>query len=132
MDAEDLQRIETDRAPAAIGPYSQAVRCGEWLFVSGQLGMDPATGDLVGPGAEEQAVQALKNLEEILHAAGATPASVVKTTIFLADLGDFAGVNAVYAGFFGPWRPARATVEVSRLPKDARVEIEAVARVSTN
>ena len=121
------QPVETDAAPAAIGPYAQAVRAGPWLFVSGQLGLDPKTGDLVAEDAPAQARQALHNLGVILQAAGAEPSDVVKTTVYLAHLGEFAAVNAVYGEFFGKWRPARATVEVARLPKEARVEIDAVA-----
>lgn len=119
--------VETDAAPAAIGPYAQAVRAGSWLFVSGQLGLDPHTGAMVGADAPTQARQALRNLGEILGAAGAGPSDVVKTTVYLVDLEEFAAVNAVYGEFFGDWRPARATVQVARLPKDGRVEIEAVA-----
>lgn len=118
--------IATTQAPAAIGPYSQGVRCGDLLFVSGQLGADPATGAL-GPDTAAQARQALENVKAVLEAAGFGLADVVKTTIFLADLADFPLVNGVYAGFFPDAPPARSTVQVARLPKDARIEIEAIA-----
>lgn len=120
--------ISTDRAPKAIGPYSQAVRAGDLLFCSGQVALDPATGELVGSGdVAAQTRQALDNLEAVLAAAGASLSSVVKTTIYLSDMNDFAVVNEVYGERAGSEPPARATVEVSRLPKDARVEIEAIA-----
>ena len=123
----EAQPVETAAAPSAIGPYSQAVRCGSMLYVSGQLGLDPRTGAMCGADAAAQSRQVLRNLGAILSAAGADTADVVKTTVYLADLEEFAAVNAVYGEFFGNWRPARATVQVARLPKDARVEIEAVA-----
>ena len=124
--------IRTETGPAAIGPYSQAIRfaSGRMVFVSGQVPIDPATGTLVPGGIHEQTRRAIANLEAILVAAGASLTSVVKTTVFLADLGDFAEMNAVYADHFGAEPPARSTVEVSRLPKDARVEIEALALVA--
>ncbi len=125
-----IERIETDRAPAAIGPYSQAVRAGGFLFCSGQIALDPETGAVVGTDAAAQARQVLANLEAVLEAAGSGLDRVVKTTVFLADMGDFQDVNAVYAEAFGSHRPARAAVEVSRLPKDVLVEIEAVAVAS--
>ena len=123
-----LRTIATEAAPAAIGPYSQAVRMGKWIFCSGQIPLDPASGELVGGTAAEQAQRVLANLAAVLDAAGAGFDRVVKTTIYLKDLGDFAAVNEVYAKAFGDHRPARATVEVSRLPKDVLVEIDAVAR----
>jgi 2-iminobutanoate/2-iminopropanoate deaminase len=123
-----LRTISTEAAPAAIGPYSQAVRMGKWIFCSGQIPLDPASGELVGETAAEQAQRVLANLAAVLDAAGAGFDRVVKTTIYLKDLGDFAVVNEVYANAFGDHRPARATVEVSRLPKDVLVEIDAVAR----
>ncbi len=122
-------RISTDAAPAAIGPYSQAVRAGRgsrMLLCSGQIGLDPASGALV-EGVEAQADRALRNLDAVLAAAGATTADVVKTTIFLVDMGDFAAVNAVYARHFAEPHPARSTVGVAALPRGARVEIEAIA-----
>jgi len=123
------QAISTPDAPAAIGPYSQAIALGELVFCSGQLGLDPATGELVA-GVEAQAERALRNLTAVLAAAGATWADVVKTTVFLADIADFAAVNAVYATFMPDPPPARSTFAVGALPKGGRIEIEAVARRS--
>ncbi len=120
--------VSTEKAPAAIGPYSQAVRAGNLLFCSGQIALDPATGEVVGAGdVAAQTKQCLKNLEEVLHEGGAGWHSLVKTTIFLRDMGDFATVNEVYGEKFGADAPARATVAVSGLPKDVLVEIEAIA-----
>ncbi|MCL6519334.1 MAG: RidA family protein [Armatimonadetes bacterium] len=121
------QPVVTSRAPAAIGPYSQAIRAGEFLFISGQIGVDPATGKFVEGDTAAQTDRALRNIMNILEDSGATLNDVVKTTIYLADLNDFAIVNEVYARYFDTEPPARATVEVSRLPKDAKVEIEAIA-----
>jgi 2-iminobutanoate/2-iminopropanoate deaminase len=121
------QAIATSGAPAAIGPYSQAIALDGLLFCSGQLGLDPATGELVD-GVEAQAERSLRNLTAVLDAAGLGWADVVKTTIFLADIGDFAAVNAVYARFMPDPPPARSTVQVAALPKGGRVEIEAIAR----
>jgi 2-iminobutanoate/2-iminopropanoate deaminase len=120
--------ISTSQAPAAIGPYSQAIRSGNLLFASGQLGLDPATGNLV-EGIEAQTRQALTNLQAVLAAAGGSIANVVKTTIFLADMADFATVNAIYAEVFRHEPPARSTVQVAALPKGGLVEIEVVARL---
>ncbi len=120
--------IATTAAPAAIGPYSQAIRGGRLIFCSGQLGLDPATGELAA-GVEQQAEQALSNLRAVLGAAGATMDDVVKTTIFLADMADFAAVNAIYARHFGEPFPARSTVAVAGLPRGGRVEVEATALV---
>ncbi|HEY4944889.1 MAG TPA: RidA family protein [Candidatus Limnocylindrales bacterium] len=122
--------ISTTRAPAAIGPYSQAIRADGYLFCSGQLGLDPATGDFVAPDVAAQAEQALRNLGAVLEAAGLTFGDVVKTTIFLADIGDFAAVNGVYGRFVTDPPPARSTVAVAALPKGGRVEIEATARLA--
>lgn len=120
--------LSTEHAPKAIGPYSQAIRKGSFLFLSGQIPLDPKTMSIVGASAGEQAEQVMRNLAAVLEAAGAGFGDVVKTTIFLTDLEDFAAVNAVYgARFEGMAPPARSTVQVSRLPKDVRVEIEAVA-----
>lgn len=122
--------IQTDHAPAPVGPYNQAIAAsGQLLFVSGQIPLDPATGSLIGDGdIGAQTQQVLTNLEAILTTAGATVDDVVKTTVFLADMNDFAAMNAVYAQFFDEaTAPARACVEVSRLPKDVRVEIECIA-----
>lgn len=123
------QAIKTDKAPAAIGPYSQAVRaqCGTMLFCSGQLPLAPKTMALIGVTAAEQCKQVMDNLGAVLKEAGADFSNVVKTTIFLADMDDFANVNEVYATYFDADPPARATVQVARLPKDVRVEIEAIA-----
>ncbi len=122
--------ISTTQAPAAIGPYSQAIRADGYLFCSGQLGLDPATGDFVAPDVAAQAEQALRNLGTVLEAAGLTFGDVVKTTIFLADIGDFAAVNGVYGRFVTDPPPARSTVAVAALPKGGRVEIEATARLA--
>lgn len=119
--------IQTDAAPVAIGPYSQAVAAGGFLFVSGQLPIDPATGAFVPGGAAEQTAQCLANITAILRAAGAEISQVVKTTVYLADIADFAAMNDAYAEVFGEAAPARAAFEVAALPKDARVEIEAIA-----
>jgi 2-iminobutanoate/2-iminopropanoate deaminase len=123
------QAVLTKSAPAPIGPYSQAIREGPWLFVSGSLGIDPAMGSLVAGDAAAQAKQALHNLTEIVKAAGGSAGNVVKTTIFLANIEDFAKVNAVYGEVFTGTPPARSTVQVGRLPKDALVEIEAIAHI---
>ena len=119
--------IRTPAAPAAIGPYSQAIRSGHLVFTSGQIPLDPATGQLVAGDIDAQTRQVLDNLQAVLAAAGATFDHVVKTTIFLVDMGDFAAVNAVYAERFPGTPPARSTIGVARLPKDARVEIEMIA-----
>jgi 2-iminobutanoate/2-iminopropanoate deaminase len=118
--------IQTNGAPAAIGPYSQGIRSGELVFCSGQLGLDPATGELAA-GVEAQAERALRNLGAVLDAAGLGFADVVKTTVFLADVNDFAAVNAVYASFMPEPPPARSTIGVGALPKGGLVEIEAIA-----
>lgn len=122
------ERIETKNAPAPIGPYSQAVRAGKELFCSGQIPLDPATGDLVGGDIAAQTEQALKNLGAVLEEAEFSFDDVVKTTIFLVDMADFTAVNEVYARYFGSSKPARSTVAVAALPRGARVEIEAIAR----
>jgi 2-iminobutanoate/2-iminopropanoate deaminase len=119
--------IKTDSAPHAIGPYSQAIRTNGLVFVSGQIPTDPATGQFVAGGIEEQTEQVLKNLAAVLEAAGSSLDRVVKTTVFLADMQEFTAMNAVYGKFFAENPPARATVEAARLPRDARVEIEAIA-----
>jgi 2-iminobutanoate/2-iminopropanoate deaminase len=121
-------KIETSGAPRAIGPYAQGLQLpGGLVFCSGQIGLEPSTGAMVDGGVEAQAARALGNLAAVLEAAGGSLRSVVKTTVYLVDMGDFAAVNEVYAEAFGDHRPARAAVEVSRLPKDAAVEIEAIA-----
>ena len=121
--------IHTNQAPAAIGPYSQAVKVGSLVFVSGQIPVDPATGEFAGPDIETQTHQSLKNLKAILEEAGSGLDKVVKTTVFLQDMNDFAAMNGVYAQYFKEPFPARAAVQVGRLPKDALVEIECVAEV---
>ena len=118
--------ISTSKAPAAIGPYSQAVQAGNLLFTSGQLGLDPATGNLP-EGIEAQTKFSLANVLAILEEAGCRKTDVIKTTVFLKNMADFAAVNALYAAFFGDHKPARSCVEVARLPKDGLVEIEVVA-----
>ncbi len=122
------ERIATDGAPKAIGPYSQAISAGDFLFCSGQIPLDPATGEMVGAGdVRAQAKRVMENLQAVLVAAGLDFKHVVKTTIYLADLADFAAVNEIYGGFLADPPPARATVQVAGLPKGARVEIDAIA-----
>ena len=123
------QAVSSDQAPAAIGPYSQAIQSGGFLFLSGQIPLDPATGQLVGGDVAAQTRQVLDNLRAVLAAAGGSLDHVVRTTVYLADLGDFAAMNEVYAGYFTSPAPARATVQVARLPRDARVEIDAIAHL---
>jgi 2-iminobutanoate/2-iminopropanoate deaminase len=129
MDQNMKEIISTPSAPAAIGPYSQAVRWNGLIYCSGQIPLDPATGQIVDGGVEEQTVRVLENLRAVLEAAGASLQTVLKTTIFVKDMGDFAKVNEVYARYFAVDPPARATVEAARLPRDVRIEIEAVAFV---
>jgi len=119
--------ISTDGAPRAIGPYSQAVRAGDLVFASGQIPIDPLTGEFVSGGIAEQTAQVLRNLTAVFEAAGVTMKQVVKTTVFLVDMDDFAAMNEVYGRFFDGEPPARATVQAARLPRDASVEIEAIA-----
>lgn len=126
---ESMRYVETDAAPAAIGPYSQAVICDGWLYTAGQVALDPATGELVGDGFEEQVRQVLRNLAAVLRAGGCTFDHVVKATIYVTDLADFATLNRLYGEAMGDHRPARSTVEVPALPKGARVEIDLVARI---
>jgi 2-iminobutanoate/2-iminopropanoate deaminase len=126
---DPLKTVSTASAPAAIGPYSQAMICNGMVHTAGQVALDPAAGELVAQDVEGQTEQVFKNLEAVLGEAGSSLGQVVKTTVFMLDLGEFAAMNAVYARAFGEHRPARSTVEVSRLPKDARVEIDVVARV---
>jgi 2-iminobutanoate/2-iminopropanoate deaminase len=121
------ERIQTDRAPAAIGPYSQAIKAGGFIFASGQIPIDPKTGEFVAGGIAEQTERVLTNLAAVLEAAGSSLGQVVKTTVFLADMAEFAAMNEVYGKFFGDLPPARATVAALGLPRNARVEIEAVA-----
>ncbi|HET9948257.1 MAG TPA: RidA family protein [Longimicrobiales bacterium] len=122
-----LAPVSSPRAPAAIGPYAQAVAAGDWIWCSGQIPVIPQTGELAGPGAAEQTEQVLANLAEVLRAAGSSLAEVVKTTVYLVDLADFEAMNGVYARRFGDHRPARATLQVAALPRGARVEIDCVA-----
>lgn len=124
--------VATTLAPGAIGPYSQAVRAGNLLFVSGQIPLEPGTGELVDGDVKAQTAQVMSNLSAILEAGGTSFDHVVKTTIYLVDLADFASVNAVYGSYFGASPPARATVQVVALPRGARVEIDAIATVDTN
>lgn len=119
--------ISTTNAPGAIGPYSQAVKTSNMIFCSGQIPIDPKTGEFVSDDISEQTEQVFKNLIAVLDAAGADLNNVVKTTVFLADMNDFAAMNEVYAKYFSENKPARATVQAARLPKDARVEIELIA-----
>ena len=131
MSASSKQAVSTPHAPAAIGPYSQAVTVAGFVYTSGQVGFDPRTGELVVGGIAEQTEQVLRNLQAVLAAAGSSLAAVVKTTVFLKDMNDFAAMNEVYARFLSPegvTPPARSTVEVARLPRDARVEIEVIAQ----
>jgi 2-iminobutanoate/2-iminopropanoate deaminase len=119
--------VSTDKAPGAIGPYSQAIKSGGMLFCSGQIPIDPATGEFVEGGIAEQTHQVFKNLIAVLEAGGSSLDGVVKTTVFLADMNEFAPMNEVYAEYFDSNKPARATVQAARLPRDARVEIECIA-----
>ena len=121
------QIIKSDQAPKALGPYSVANRVGDWIFAAGQLGLDPATGELAQGGIEAETRQSLTNLKHVLEAAGSSMENVVKTTVFLRDINDFAAMNGVYAQFFTANFPARSTVQVAALPKGAAVEIEVVA-----
>lgn len=120
-------RIQTDRAPQAIGPYSQAVKAGGFVFTSGQVAFDPATMQIVDGGIREQTERVMRNLAAVLEAAGSSMDRVVKTTVFLADMNEFAAMNEVYGSFFAEVPPARSTVEVKRLPRDVRVEIDLIA-----
>ena len=121
--------VSTESAPKAIGPYSQAIRAGQLLFVSGQTPLDPATGTLVPGGIGEQTRQAFQNIDAILKAGGGSLAQVVRATVYLADMADFTAMNEVYSTFFAPPYPARSTIQAARLPKDARVEIDVIAFV---
>lgn len=126
----ELRRIQTDKAPAAIGPYSQAIIVNSVLYTAGQIPLDPGSMTIVEGGIAEQTDRVMKNLTAILEAAGVTLASVVKTTVFLSDMNEFAAMNEVYGRWFGDHKPARSTVEVARLPKDVKVEIEVVASLA--
>jgi 2-iminobutanoate/2-iminopropanoate deaminase len=125
----EKETVTTDKAPGAIGPYSQAIKAGGMVFCSGQIPIDPATGNFVSDSVAEQTEQVLKNLSEVLAAAGTDLGNVVKTTVFLSDMNSFAEMNEVYAKYFSENKPARATVQAARLPRDARVEIDCIAIV---
>ncbi len=122
-----IETVTTDKAPGAIGPYSQAVKAGGMVFCSGQIPIDPATGEFVPGGVAAQTEQVLRNLSEVLSAAGASLATVVKTSVFLAEMNDFAEMNEVYGRYFSENKPARATVQAAGLPRGARVEIDCIA-----
>ena len=122
-----MEPVTTTGAPGAIGPYSQAIRAGEFVFLSGQIPLDPGSGRIAGDGIVDQTHQVLKNLGAVLAAAGASYSQVVKTTVYLADMSEFNAMNQVYAEYFGAPAPARATVQAARLPRDVRVEIDAIA-----
>lgn len=122
-------KIQTSSAPAAIGPYSQAIVCGELVYTSGQIALDPASGELVGDDIGAQTHRVLQNLQAVLSSAGASLSSVIKTTVFLTHMSDFQAMNAIYAGYFEGLAPARSTVAVAELPRKARVEIECIALV---
>jgi 2-iminobutanoate/2-iminopropanoate deaminase len=122
-------RVQTDSAPKAIGPYSQAIKANGFVFASGQIPLDPATMQIVEGGIREQTERVMNNLSAVLEAAGSSLDRVVKTTVFLADLADFADMNETYGRFFGEAPPARSTVQVSRLPRDVRIEIDVIALV---
>lgn len=124
-----MKAHHTSSAPAAIGPYAQAVSTDGWLFTSGQIGLDPATMEIVAGGVEAEARQVVANLGAVLAAAGCSVDHIVKATIYLVDMGDFAAVNAIYGDFLGDHRPARSTVAVAQLPKGARIEVDLVARL---
>lgn len=121
-----MKRIQTDKAPKAVGPYSQAVEHNGMIYCSGQVGIDPATGQLV-EGIENQVKQVMSNLEQVLMVAGSSLNNIVKTTIFLADMNDYVQVNELYGSYFKETKPARSTVQVAKLPKDALIEIECIA-----
>lgn len=121
------QVISTAKAPAALGPYSQAIKVGNTVYCSGQIPINPATGTIDAVTVEDQTRQAITNLKNVLEAAGGGLCNVVKTTVFISDMNDFAAINGVYAELFGETKPARSCVEVSRLPKDVKIEIEAIA-----
>ncbi len=126
----DRERVQTDGAPAAIGPYSQAIVSGGFVHTAGQIGLDPATGEFVEGGVEEQAHRVLTNLKAVLEAAGSSMKNVVKTTMYLADMSDFAAVNEIYGQYFDEPYPARSAVQAAKLPKGALVEIDAIARLA--
>jgi 2-iminobutanoate/2-iminopropanoate deaminase len=120
-------QISTNQAPAAIGPYSQAIRCGQFIYTAGQVALDPTSGEIVGADVQAQTHQVLQNLQAVLTSAGSSLANVVKTTVFLSSMSDFQAMNAIYATYFGQPAPARSTVAVAELPRKALVEIECIA-----
>lgn len=122
-----IEPVHSEHAPKAVGPYSQAMRHGDMLYLSGQIGLDAATGALVGESVEEQARQVMRNLSAVLAAGGASTSDIIKANIFLVDMADFPGINAIYAEWLGSHRPARATVAVAALPLGAKVEIDLIA-----
>lgn len=122
-------QIRTTEAPAAIGPYSQAIRCGQFVYASGQIALDPASGELVGADVQTQTQRVLQNVQAVLASAGTSLANVVKTTVFLTSMSDFQAMNSVYASYFSGVAPARSTVAVAELPRKALVEIECIALV---
>jgi len=122
-----MESIQTDRAPQAIGPYSQAIKVNGFIFASGQIPLDPATMQIVEGGIREQTERVLENLKAVLEAAESSLDRVIKTTVYLADMGEFAAMNEIYATYFGATKPARATVQVARLPRDVKVEIDVIA-----
>ncbi len=122
-----MEIISTEQAPKALGPYSQAIKAGGFIFCSGQIPIDPAANAVVATTIEDQTRQAITNLGNVLRAAGSSLAKVVKTTVFISDMNDFAALNGVYAEMFGETKPARSCVQVARLPKDVKLEIEAIA-----
>jgi 2-iminobutanoate/2-iminopropanoate deaminase len=130
MEQTELIKTYTSGAPAAIGPYSQAIRCGQFVYTSGQIALDPATGELIGSDVQTQTQRVLQNLQAVLKSAGASLESVIKTTVFLVQMKDFQGMNTVYASYFGEHAPARSTVAVAELPRQALVEIECVALIN--
>lgn len=125
----EYTKISTSEAPAAIGPYNQAMRCGQFLYTSGQIPLDPATGEMVGDDVKTQTHRVLQNLQAVLQAGGASLNSVIKTTVFLTSMGDFQAMNEVYATYFNQVAPARSTVAVVELPRKSLVEIECVALI---
>jgi len=130
MEHIELIKTHTSDAPAAIGPYSQAVRCGQFVYTSGQIALDPATGEMIGSDVQTQTHRALQNLQAVLESAGASLTSVIKTTVFLTQMNDFQSMNTVYASYFGEHAPARSTVAVAEQPRKALVEIECVALIN--
>jgi 2-iminobutanoate/2-iminopropanoate deaminase len=122
-----LSAVSTEAAPKALGPYSQAIRAGQFLFVSGQVPIDPVSGQMVAGTIADQTRRAFENVGAILKATGASFQHVVRTTVYLADLGDFSAMNDVYATFFTPPQPARSTIQAARLPRDARIEVDVIA-----